>query len=280
MPPTQKKKAARKAPVRTKSFDPLTLILYAESGNGKTTLAANFPKAGFICDSQELGIHFLDRYNLVPPPVWIKDDYNATADKKSWKTVWPRLLNDIYDAALDNSIETLVVESITGIEKICFYYVCADSFDGNYTSEGFFNYQRGPKNAAQFEWPNFVDALQTVHNSGKTVIVTAHSKEKEVNRVEGGKHMMHVPHADKDIWAGIHRWASGVFYLGKDISTNRSERGLKKVANEDFERVMYVDGTPYCEAKNWLGLTGKVQLGNSGQEAYANLLKELRNGRK
>ncbi len=277
MPPPQvKKKATRKSPVKkTKSIDPLTLILYAESGDGKTSLAGNFPNCGFICDSQELGVKFLAARNLIPQPVWIKHDYNATADKRKWQTTWTRLLNDIYSAATDNSIDTLVVESITGIQKICFYYVCAEQFGSDYSSEGFFNYQRGPKVAAQFEWPNFVDALQTVFDAGKTVIVTAHAKDKEVQKAEGGKHLMHYPYADPDIWNGIHRWASGVFYLGREVTENRKERGLKKVANEDFDRVMYVEGTPYCSAKNWLGLKGKISLGNSGKEAYNNLMEEL-----
>ena len=245
-------------------------MLYGESGSGKTSLAAHFDRCGFICDSQERGITYLVQQGIVPEPVWIKDDLDATSS-----ATWTKLLEEIWKVARDTSIDTLVVESLTGLENICFLYHGEQKFNGDFSSEGFYNRWKGPKNAARFDWPHFMDALDGVLQSGKNVIVTAHSQVKEDADPQGTTCIKYMPYSEKDTWARLHRWASAVFYLGQRIEEDKKSGGLRKIAKEDYARIMFVSPTPYCSAKNWYGLNGVVPMGDSGREAFLNLSKRM-----
>lgn len=276
MPPKKKQSATR---IR----DPLTLIVYGPSGNGKTSFTAQFPRCGFICDSQERGISFLSQRNLVPKPVWIDDEFPTVVEKNDRGQLvhggraWEKLLTRIWDAAKDKTISSLVVESVTGIETIGFAHHAAQNYQGIMSGKrGFYAYNKGPNEFAKDELPDFVDALDHVWQAGKNVILTAHSRVVSEEAPEGTSVQKHVPYADKNIWPGIHRWASGVFFIGRRVQVDENAKGLRDKARPDvFDRLLYVEGTPYVDAKNWLGLTGVINLGDSPAEGYRNFLKAL-----
>ena len=109
--------------------------------------------------------------------------------------------------------------------------------------------------------------------SGKNVILTGHSNTKEETDPQGTSVLKYVPYCDKDTWARLHRWASMVFFLGRKIEEDKENKSLRKVAKDKFDRLLFLEGTPYCEAKNWFGVHGVVHMGHSGQQAYDNLMK-------
>jgi len=269
MPPKRKPKPKAVAALD----EPISLVLYGPSGNGKTSLAGNFPACKFLIDSQEKGISFLSRRNLIPDPVSI-EAFDVDSPKS-----WDRLLEEIYATVTCGQTQTLVLESLTGIENICFLEHCEAKFNGNFLGieggGGFFEYARGPKQAARLSIPKLLSALDAVLESGKNVIVTAHSQNKEETDPQGTKCLKYVPYCDKDTWARIHRWASGVFFLGRRVQEDKQKKGLKSVAKEDFDRILFTEGTPYCDAKNWFGIHGVVPMGNSGEEAYNNLMQKF-----
>lgn len=279
MPPRRKVAPRRKAAPKRKATPgrkrrPLTLVLYGPSGSGKTSLAAHFPRAGFICDSQEEGILYIQDTGLVPEPVWVDCDFDVESASS-----WPKLLERIEEASLDNTIETLVVESMTGIEQLCFLYHCREQFDNDWSREGFYNRWLGPKNAARFEWPRLIAALDLVAKKGKNVIFTAHAQAKEDPDPEGVSVMKWMVYSEKDTWARLHRWASGVFFVGQSLSESRVKKTLKRIADPNFSRILYTTGTPTMLAKNWFGIRGAdavINLGDSPQEGYENLRKVLR----
>lgn len=262
-------------PVKKKPASKLAkrLIIYGGSGIGKTELAGNFPNCGFIIGSQEQGVRFHAERGTIPQPVWIKElDSN---DKNSFD----KLIDLVYQAAGDTSIQTLVCETITDFEGMCFLKDCYEKFAGDMSSEGFFNYSRGPRNAAKFTWPDFVEALETTARSGKDVILTAHSSEKEAQDPQGAKFLKYHPYCDKDIWQRIHKWASGVFLVAQHVEIDRDKKkqGLRQVAREETNRLLYVSAVPFAESKNWHGLKQTfIHLGKNGREGYENLSNLLR----
>lgn len=268
MPPQPPKRPQQKNTKSSKKL-PKTLIFYAESGLGKSTLAAYFPRCGFIIGSQEQGIRYLSGNNLVPDPVWI-DEYDTDSPLS-----FDKVVNRIHKAALDPTIDTLVCETITDFQAMTFAKNCKENFDGNNSENGFFSFQRGPRNAAQFTWPIFIEALNLVAGAGKDVILTAHSKTKEEQDPQGGKFLKYSPYVDQDIWQRAHKWASCVFLIAKKVQleTDKKKTGLKQVAREGGQRLLFLESTPYCVAKNWFGLEGTIDLGDTGKEGYENLRK-------
>lgn len=269
MPKPVKKKGVRSTTPKTKRLDQMMLLLYGQSGSGKTSLASQFPKCGFIIDNQEKGIKFLTKRDLVPKPLWIKE-----LDAQS-KTAWQKLIDMCFDAAGDNDIETLVLESLTGFENMAFLYHCKKNFNDNWSGEreggGFFDYAKGPRQTARLEIPRLIEALIAVFESGKSVIVTAHATTKEETDPSGTSLMKYTPYCDKDVWARFHRWASCVFFIG--TSAESKQKGLRKVAVGGTKRHIFIEATPFAEAKNWCGLQGVVPGGESGKEAYDNLVE-------
>lgn len=252
---------------------PLTMVLYGPSGSGKTSMAAHFPKPGFICDSQEQGIKYLDMCNAVPSPVWVKE---FESDKD---TVWPKFIETVYKSALDKSIETLVIESLTGFEVVCFLYHCkmkfANNWDGYEGSKGFFQYGAGPESASKLEIPKLLTALNVCRTAGKTIIFTAHSFVKDYNDPTGVTFLKHFPYANKHVWQRIHRWASCVFFMTSTFQEDRTKKTLSKIAKADMDRILFTEGTPTCEAKNWLNVHGTVSMGTSAGAGYKNLMARL-----
>lgn len=253
----------------------MTMVLYGPVGGGKTSFAAQFGRTGFIIDSQEQGINFLTSRGLVPPPEFIEQIPNH------WRG-WEMLVGRIEQAAGD-PIDTLVVESLIGLQTICFAYHAKHRFasrdfpEGDMTNDGFYAFQKGPKNAAQFDWPRLMEALQNVQEAGKQIIITGHSSDKQETSPTGVTYQKSFPVCEKEIWARVSRWASIVGYLGLKVQRDEqaSKGTLKKIAKQDPDRYLYLDATAWCEAKNWWGLTGVVDMGGSGQQAYENFMREI-----
>lgn len=252
------------------------MVLHAPAGTGKTSFVAHFPRCGFIIDSHERGISYLVSRKLVPDPVFIHDFPN---EAKSW----PKLI-DTVNMAIAEPIDTLVIESLIGLQTILFKYHAKERFatseypDGDMSSTGFFSFQKGPKNAANFDFPDFMDAVLRVIQHGKNVIITGHSMDKQEISPNGTVYQKSIPICEKEIWSRLSRWASIIAYMScKVVQDSEKSRGLlKKVARPETDRLLYLDATAWCEAKNWYGLNSVIPCGNSGAECYRNFMQALK----
>lgn len=250
MPPQRKKK-------RLGRF----IVIYGDSGVGKTSLAAHFPRPGFIIDSQEQGIHYLEEARSVPKPVFISE---LEEDANAWK----HLLTEL-GYVQSQPIDTLVLESLTGLEGLSFLSHREHNFDGPKSS--FYKFYRGPKEAAKFVWPELIGKLVKLAKSGKDVILTAHSRQKEIQSSLGEKHLAWRPYCEDDVWQRIHKAASDVWFIAQKTTIDPTSQGLKTVAKPDVSRQMYITGTAFCTAKNWHAKTGIINMGKNGKQAYDNV---------
>lgn len=240
---------------------PFGMVLFGGSGVGKTSFGANFPNAGFICDPQEEGIlDLLDGRNPPPKPTYLK-----TAD--SWLDLFDKL-DDL--ATGPRKCDTLFLDSGTGLEKLCFAYHCAEHFEGNWSSKGFYAYQQGPKNAAKTDWPGLLDKLEAVRTNGINVSVICHTQVKTFNNPEGPDYDRYTPYLDKEIWQHLHRWASMVlFYNFKvDLEKSKSQTVKSKVKGDSEQRFIYTEWSPSFDAKNRFNLEPLIDAGSSGKSAY------------
>lgn len=270
--PPRQSLSPRETVVEQQILRAISGIVFGPTGCGKTSFLANWPRCGFIIDSQEQGIYYLVERGLVPPPVFIWEIPNSA---KGWDAV----VEKVGLAALQD-IDTLNIETITGFEAICFldhanrHYKASDI--GN-PETGFYSFQKGPKNTAKFDFPKLIDAANVCLRSGKNVWISGHSMQKEEISYNGIRYQKNIPVAEKEIWVRLARWASIVAFYGLKIEqdTEASRGALKKTATPNIDRLLYVDQTPYCEAKNWFGLQGVINAGKTGLECYQNFTKAL-----
>jgi len=237
----------------------LQMVIYGPPGVGKTDVASRFPKVGFIIDPQEEGIRILSEYGQCPAPVFVEEasDFETLLE----------LAEDVAAGSYD--IETIVFDSLTGMEKLCFHYHCREYFEDDWTAKGFYSYQQGPKNAAKVDWPRFLDALDAIRRAGINVILLAHSTVKTYSNPEGPDYDRFIPYLDKETWQQTHRWAKAVLFYNYHVDVDK-KGPRNKAKMETEERFIYAEWSPAYDAKNQYGLPALIETGGSGQEAFEN----------
>jgi DNA polymerase III delta prime subunit len=239
--------------------DAIKVLLYGPPGVGKTSFAAQFPACGFMIDSQERGIKILAKQKQVPEPVFI-EICNTFSDSR-----------DVIAGCKGQGIETLVVDSLTGFEKLCFLEHCEECYEGNFTETGYFAYQQGPKNAAKTVWPSWLGLFDDVVDAGINVVVIAHSTIKNRPNPEGIDWEAYTPYLDKEIWAQTHRVFPIVLFYNFAQTVQKESKNKMAKAKVDVEserRIIYTTRSPAWEAKNLYGLPDIILAGESPEESY------------
>lgn len=263
----------------SQDFPPVAICLYGPSGIGKSSMFAYWPKPGFVVDHHEDGIEDLVQWKQAPKPVFVKQ-FGGPDDEKKGKA-WEKMLEYLWQVASGKfGIKTLVVETLTGMQQLCFNYHCQRYFDGDWSKEGFYNYQQGPVNAAQRDWPEFIDALKGVWEAGIHVVVTAHSQVKTVPNPEGKDFDKYLPFLQKDIWQAIHRWCKTLLLYKMEVDVEGRGRQKGKGVAGSERRIIYTTPSVFWDAKNRYGLPDLIPAGESPREAAEALLAALRKASK
>ena len=239
----------------------MRLIVYGPSGVGKTSLAANFPDVGFIYDPKEQGIEELVAFGQCPDPVF-----------KVEAPEWDSLLTLVRDAAMGRlgAIQFLALDSLTGMQNLCFQYHCRKYFKDDWSDQGFMAFHRGPVNAAQTDWPELLESLDICVQRGITPVILGHSQVKPFNNPMGADYDRFIADSHKEIWSQTHKWASAILFYSFDADIKKE--GLKKKADQSTERRMiYTQHSPAYDAKNRFGLSPAIDAGDSGESAFAAL---------
>ena len=163
-----KKKAKRPIPKKKRSTRGKKLVIYGPPGSGKTSLASygftppgTEATVGFVVDSQEEGILDLMEYGQVND---LPSENILTVDH--WKDGTEGLLYAVDQLGTTKGITDIVIDSLTGMEKLCHMHHCEEYFDGDWSKQGFMSYYQGPRQAAKKDWPTFLDVCDDVAQSG------------------------------------------------------------------------------------------------------------------
>jgi hypothetical protein len=225
----------------------------------------------FVVDPQEEGIEDLVEFGQAPEPAA------------------PTIITESFDEALETcyqaaagkykGVNSLIFDSATGFEKLCFQHHCDKYFNGDWSKEGFYAFQQGPKNAAKTDWPKFLDALDMIRRAGINVVLIGHSQVKPYSNPEGADYDQFIPYLDKETWQQTHRWAKAVIFYNHNVALEK--KGLKtKVKTGSEERFLYTTHSATYAAKNRWGLEPCIDAGTSGSEAFQNFLKEFKKASK
>jgi hypothetical protein len=268
--PTKKRPAVKKRPTR-------------KSGDGPH----------FIIDPHEDGIIDLPKFGQCPVPssVDVCTDFNSAVNLLrefategcSPQDDTPVLSAVIYgpsgvgktSLAANFGPDTIVIDSLTGIENLCFHHTCSEEYNDDWSDRGFFAFQQGPSTAATRYWePEFLSALNDCVFAGFNVLLIAHSEIKRYEDPEGPAYERFVPTLNKRLWLPIHRWTKLILFYNYTVTIHKEGAISKPKPDLDTEeRMMFTVHSAAYDAKNRFGLPSAIPAGMSGTEAHQALME-------
>ncbi len=267
---------------------PITSVVYGPAGVGKTSFAAQFPHPLFLVDPAEKGILDLLAYRQVKNESLTADDvavYESADQLTSILTAIGSGLSFATPSSPENEIDpsnyqTLVIDSLTGLQAILWKRCCEEKFDGDFSREGFFSYQAGPENAAQNDFPELIELLIRITDTGKNIVCIAHSDIKPHRRPGTAQFDEYVPSIHKKTWECFNRWVQSVLFLNNEVDfesqTEMKKAGRRKPAPKEADRrLLYCDKSNFWTAKNRYGLPYFIDSEGSAQTLYKNFCDHM-----
>lgn len=230
---------------RGKTSSPPRILVYGTEGIGKSTFAAGAPDPVFI--QTEDGLDSLDvaKFPLSGNYKDVIENIRAVRDE-------------------EHEFQTLVIDSVDWLERLIHEHVVAQ--DGATSIElACGGYGRGYKKALD-HFRDILTALDQVRARGLAVILVAHAKVERFEDPEHPAYDRHSPRLHKDASALVCEWVDGIFFATRRTATRTSDEKSGKrvlatsVGKDGAERVLRVNGSPACVAKNRFGLQGDLPL--------------------
>jgi hypothetical protein len=241
-------------------------VIYGPPGIGKTELGAQLPGCAFLVDDKEDGINTLKESGR-----GVRQDIPVFPAARSWSDVLG-ILDDLRTG--DHSHKGLVSDAQGGVERLCHEHVCQREYGGEWGEKGFASYQRG-YDVSLGDWRQYLHALDRLRDErGMNIILLAHSKIAPFKNPSGHDYDRYCVDMHHKTWALTHKWADLVLFLNYDVTTTKE--GGKTKGRGGQRRVMHTEHDAAFEAKNRHGLPSEIDMGNSGADAWGNLVGALK----
>lgn len=239
---------------------PPRIVVHGNPGAGKTSFACAASKPIVISDPCDEGVHTLKAVGLVPADLPVLPS----------PTNWPMFVEMVREVAEGkHDAKTLVVDTINGIEALCYEHTLARHFHGS--KERFGEYGKGVMAMAD-EWKSAMVALDAVRSRGMAVILLAHTITKNLKNPEGDNYDRYMPDMTSRLWGIISRWADCILFATIDVAVKRDGAANKATWSS---RVFRTGDWPAAECKNRWGLPRDVSMGESGKEAWSNFVSAI-----
>ena len=212
---------------------PVKVVLYGPEGIGKSTFASQFPGAVFI--DTEGSTRRMDVQRLPVP------------------TSWAMLMDEVAEVAKGSvPCGTLVIDTADWAERLCISAVC-----GRFNLKGIedFNYGKGYTYAKE-EFAKLLDRLEEVIESGRNVVITAHSQIVHVEQPDAvGSYDRWTMKTSKQVAPLLREWSDMLLFANYKILLEKSDAS-KNAKNKATggRRVMYTTHHACWDAKNRFGL--------------------------
>jgi hypothetical protein len=218
---------------------PNRVLYYGSPGSCKTTFGAFAPKPLFLISPGETGLLTLSGYGRVPDCDYL--------EPRSWGELL-KFLREIVGDGGDH--RTLVLDTVNGLEALCFKAVTENSFGGD--PRVFNDFGKGPETAIP-EWAKLFAALDAIRASRSMgVVMLAHAGEKKIKNAGGADYLKTVPLIHEKMRHALLQWADIVLFARRILSTKKDGLGHKA----DFLGALQIIATEGAdhEAKNRVGL--------------------------
>jgi hypothetical protein len=226
-------------------------------GAGKTTIAAHAPNAFFFRDSLEAGIVIARDRKMVPSGV---GDYVYT----SWEDLKQKTQQF---AKRQHDFDTYVLDATTGMQRELFNDTAEKHFDGS--MERFNDFNKGPKDAANKYFPEYLDCLQECIDAGINVIVIAHSLVRPYKNPDGPDYDTWQPDLEGNAWQKLYRWVESSIFIHNETKNKEERKKVTRKVENSYEKIAVVNWSPvFHAAKNWYKVEGPIELGDSAEAGW------------
>lgn len=269
-----------KAVSRNSGNIPPRILINGGGGIGKTSLATKIKAKGkdslFLCSPGETGLLTLQDNGLADKDidhfVWQGEDGRQIDYAQTWDDIVAAVDALIHQ---EHNYGTIVFDVLNGIEKLCQEWTCKTHFNGNWGNDGFSSYQKGYE-LSMFEFVNFIQMLNVLRERKKVYIIgLCHTKLQKISNPDGVDYDKWLPDMHWKVWSYVYQWADVCLYCNTELFVEKEKGSQKGKAHGGTTRWMNVSECSTFDAKNRHGLTGKISMGNSADEAWANLRGEM-----
>ena len=244
---------------------PPRVVIHGRPGVGKTECGAWSPAPIFLLSPGETGLQTLMDSGRVDASIYSKECES-----------FAEFLGAIeFLRAEKHNRETLVVDAISGMEKLANLQVCHDDYDSKMTSAGFMNYQEGYRVVAAGVWKAMLGALDQLRRERKMgIVLLSHTGVKNHKNPSGLDYTRWIPQFDGGpAWDVTFNWADIVLLGDYELTIKKDspDKNAKAKALGGDRRIFRCNWDAAWDAKNRHGFPEEITMGASGREAWANL---------
>jgi len=219
---------------------PPRLMIYGSEGIGKSTFAANAPKAIFI--QTEDGLSEIDCAKL--PLVTSFDEL-------------VQQLKAIRDE--DHAYQTLAVDSLDWMERLVWDRVCAD-YGVKSIEKADGGYGKGYTHALSY-WRQVIALLNEIRVRRKmAVVLIAHAKVERFEDPEHSAYDRYTPRLHKAACSLVCEWVDAILFASRRMRVDSTTGKAAPVGADGGERIIRTNGSPACIAKNRYSLPTELPL--------------------
>lgn len=254
------------------------IMMFGDPGEGKTTLAAEFPEPIFIITHGETGIDSAKNAGVARKDIpvvrleelykndEIPDGVGHPGYTKCIETLWAMSKGG-------HDRRTAVVDTLSGFEKINEQHCASLEFKGDMKGrqqDEWNAWAAGPRRAETYWNSEFIPACLACIEAGYNVVLLAHCKSATIKNPNGPDYQRYQPDLADRIFNSTAKSLQYLLYLGKqpDFETDKA---TKKRTVKSNERFIGITNETWYAAKNWDNLQDPIFCGMSSKETYANL---------
>ena len=255
---------------------------YGEPGEGKTTVAAQFPKPLFIITAGETGIDSAKKVGVADKdipvvrlePLYTVDEIPAGVGHPGFTTTI-ETLNSF--AAGGHDRRTVVIDTLSGMERIVEQHCASLEFNGNMAGrekDEWNSYGSGVIRTEAYWSSEFLAACQRCIVAGYNVVLLAHCTIVDIKHPSLPDFKKYQPDIGKRIFNTTNKIVQYVLFFGRQPEY-ATDKKTKKQTVSSMDRFVGVAAETWYTAKNWDNIQDPIFCGQSAKETYNNLIEKI-----
>lgn len=242
------------------------ILAYSQAGIGKTSTFSQAPNSVLV-ECKDYSSDALKESGSIPKDLPVIKCEN-----------WGDSLRVLDILAQTKKFKNVILDGITGLSEWSDSETITHECEGD--REKFTAFGRGDR-LAGFRWQELMQILNNLKTAGIWVFALGHRATITEKNPSGSDYLKSTLSVPKDKLAQLSKYADAILFMDfitTQVSVNKHSGIGKAVGGES--RIMYVTPSASYEAKNRLGLTEPIELGNSPSEAFGNFFKAVKAARK